>query len=242
MITECQCTRAQRPPAVLACTPIARASKVRTTLPVPMTTLQVTNNAASANSMTEQRDLLCRKLTRRADLLHLRSPKPPPPSTPVRHFLSHARPHLLTRHLSMYDVLILGGGPAGLQATLSVSRHFRTVALIYADPASLPFRNAAASHMHNVLGNDHTPAEDYRRAARAQLVGRYSETLRIFDQSRITAASKVDKSHEGLPTAFQVQDEHGQTWLGRKLILATGCQDEMPEAISGFKEAWGKAM
>ena len=57
----------------------------------------------------------------------------------------------------IYDVLIIGGGPAGLSIASSLARQVYTALII----DSQSYRNAVAKHMHNVAGFDHVdPAED----------------------------------------------------------------------------------
>ena len=60
-----------------------------------------------------------------------------------------------------YDVLIIGGGPAGLSAALALGRARRAVLLVDGGPR----RNAAATHVHNFLTRDGTPPAELRAAA-----------------------------------------------------------------------------
>ena len=59
------------------------------------------------------------------------------------------------------DVAIVGGGPAGLQAALTLGRIHRTAVVL--DDGT--YRNATVTHMHNVLTNDGTPPADFRATA-----------------------------------------------------------------------------
>ncbi|PVI02017.1 FAD/NAD(P)-binding domain-containing protein [Periconia macrospinosa] len=131
---------------------------------------------------------------------------------------------------SIFDVLIIGGGPAGLASALTVART-RTTALVF---DSKNYRNAGVTHMHTVPTRDHFPPSEFRSIAREQIESRY-ETV-WFENKTITHAAKKtigESKYEG----FEVKDSDGATYQGKKLILATGSTDVFPE-IEGYKENW----
>jgi thioredoxin reductase len=57
----------------------------------------------------------------------------------------------------------------------------------------------------------------------------------------ITFANTAARSVREVDACFEVEDVAGRTWKGRKVILATGSQDVLPD-IPGYKEAWGRSM
>ena len=63
------------------------------------------------------------------------------------------------------DVAVIGGGPAGLQAALTIGRVHRR-AVLFDDGR---YRNATVAHMHNVVSHDGTPPAQFRATARAEL-------------------------------------------------------------------------
>ncbi|KAH8822712.1 hypothetical protein DL96DRAFT_1618889 [Flagelloscypha sp. PMI_526] len=129
-----------------------------------------------------------------------------------------------------FDLLIIGGGPAGLAAALAASRQRHPVALF----DSGVYRNALTSHMHNVPTWDHKDPAEYRAACRKELTERYSTTL--FVERAIVELSK----DSGL---FQAKDDKGDVWEGQKVIIATGVKDIMPEAeLPGYTQCWGKGV
>src|SRR5918992_3912052 len=65
----------------------------------------------------------------------------------------------------MYDAIIVGGGPAGLAAALTLGRSHRRVLLLDAGQG----RNAPAAAVHNFLAQDGTPPDELRRLGREQL-------------------------------------------------------------------------
>jgi thioredoxin reductase len=65
----------------------------------------------------------------------------------------------------MDDAIIVGGGPAGLAAALTLGRGRRRVLLLDAGEG----RNAPADAVHNLLAHDGTPPEELRRIGREQL-------------------------------------------------------------------------
>jgi thioredoxin reductase len=127
------------------------------------------------------------------------------------------------------DVLILGGGPAGLSAAASLSRLM--VPTIIFDSGR--YRNAPATHMHNVVGFDHVDPSHFRAISRQQLTDRY-KTNTFVDRAVITMTKTEDGS-------FETTDEDGQLYKAKKVILATGVRDILPE-IDGFVSAWGHAI
>src|SRR5512139_2449201 len=79
-----------------------------------------------------------------------------------------------------YDAIVIGGGPAGLQATLTLARVHRRVLML----DSGRYRNDPATHMHNVVTHDGTPPAAFRAAARAGLAAYDTVTLR---EERVTS-------------------------------------------------------
>jgi thioredoxin reductase/protein-L-isoaspartate O-methyltransferase len=122
-----------------------------------------------------------------------------------------------------YDVVVIGGGAAGLSGALALGRARRSVAVV---DEGTP-RNAPAHEMHNYLGRDGTPPGDLLAAGRAEVAG-YGVTL-VSDTVTATGGSAG---------AFSVELAGGRVLRARRLLVTTGLTDELPE-IPGVRELWG---
>lgn len=130
----------------------------------------------------------------------------------------------------LYDCLIIGAGPAGLATATSLARLQHTSLVL----DSGVYRNALAKHMHNVLGWDHRDPADYRAQARQDIIRRYGHIVTLHTAT-IQQVRKVESG------GFEAVDESGNIYTGRKLCLATGVRDIMPD-IPGYTECWTKGM
>ncbi|SDY56405.1 Thioredoxin reductase [Modestobacter sp. DSM 44400] len=125
---------------------------------------------------------------------------------------------------TQHDVVVVGGGAAGLSGALALSRARRSVLVVDAgDP-----RNAPAGHVHNYLAREGTPPADLLAAGRAEVTG-YGGTIQA---GRVTAAKRVDDD------GFAVSLADGRTVRARRLLVTTGLVDELP-AVPGLAELWG---
>ena len=127
----------------------------------------------------------------------------------------------------MYDVIIVGAGPAGLSAALILGRCRRRVLVLdHGRP-----RNAAAYEIHGFLTRDCIPPSDLRRFGREQLA-KY-ETVELRD-AEVSAVSGED----GVFTATLAS---GERVMSRMLLLATGMVDDLPE-VPGMREFYGHSV
>ncbi|KAL3462547.1 hypothetical protein BJX64DRAFT_299478 [Aspergillus heterothallicus] len=131
-----------------------------------------------------------------------------------------------------FDVIVVGGGPAGLSALSGLSRVRRTAALF----DSHQYRNDPTREMHDVIGNDGTPPAVFRAAARAQIS---NYTTASFIDTTITEITPVDNSN--YTTFFRATDNTGAEYTARKVVLATGLIDVLP-STPGLVEGFGKGI
>jgi thioredoxin reductase len=124
------------------------------------------------------------------------------------------------------DVVVVGGGPAGLSAALVLGRACKKVLLCDAGPR----RNAKAEHIHGFVTRDGTPPAEFRGIAREQL-GPYDVAIR---EERVTAIAPGDGG-------FRVTLEGGSNVRAQRIVLAMGVIDE-PLDIPGMREAWGHSV
>lgn len=125
-----------------------------------------------------------------------------------------------------WDVVIAGGGPAGLSAALMLGRSRRRVLVV---DAGSP-RNRFASHMHGVLGQEGVSPGELIARGRSEAAGYGVE----FQQTWIERVA-----HESEGVAVEVAD--GEVLSARALVVATGLSDELPE-IPGLAERWGSSV
>ncbi|HKE74167.1 MAG TPA: NAD(P)/FAD-dependent oxidoreductase [Acidimicrobiales bacterium] len=124
----------------------------------------------------------------------------------------------------IYDVAIVGGGPAGLSAALILGRSRRSVVVV---DAGQP-RNAPAAAVHGFLTRDGTPPRDLLAAARAE-VAAYG--VRLVD-GEVAGAAAGDGGF-----ALTLAGGGGRL-AARRLLVAGGLVDELPD-IPGVRELWG---
>ncbi len=125
-----------------------------------------------------------------------------------------------------YDVVVIGGGAAGLSGAVALARSRRSVLVV---DAGQP-RNAPASGVHNYLGREGTPPAELLRLGRAEVEG-YGGTVR---PGRVDRVQRADARH-----AFTVALDDGTSVRARRLLVATGLVDELPD-LPGIAERWGR--
>ena len=130
------------------------------------------------------------------------------------------------------DVLVVGAGPAGLTAALSVARQRSKCVVL--DGGS--YRNDATDYMHLISGFDHVLPSDFRAAGRSHMTSYYGDYVSVV--SDVTVTETRQRDNDGL---FEAIASNGQTYVGRKLILASGVEDRFPD-IEGYADCWGKSM
>jgi thioredoxin reductase len=123
----------------------------------------------------------------------------------------------------MRDVIVVGGGAAGLSGAVTLARARRSV-LVVDDGTP---RNAPADGVHGLLGQEGVSPLELLARGRSELAG-YGGSVRT---GRVLAASR-----EG--DGFVVTLDDGTTERARRLLVATGLVDDLP-AIPGLRERWG---
>ena len=126
-----------------------------------------------------------------------------------------------------YDAIVIGGSYSGMAAALQLLRARRRVLVIDAGRR----RNRAATHAHGFLGQDGIDPAVIVSSARAQLEA-YS-TLTWIDGQVVDASGEQD--------AFAVTTHDGDVHQARRLLLATGVSDALPD-VAGLAERWGTSV
>lgn len=129
--------------------------------------------------------------------------------------------------MELYDCIIIGGGPAGLNAAVVLGRCRRKV-LVF-DTGQ--HRNRYSHGMHNYLTRDDILPADFLSLC-------YTELEKYSVQRLNKKIVKALRNEHGI---FSVKDEHGTEYCARKLLVATGLSDTVPQ-IEGFRECYGKSV
>jgi thioredoxin reductase len=125
-----------------------------------------------------------------------------------------------------YDVVVIGGGAAGLSGALALARARRSVLVV---DAGAP-RNAPAGHVHNYLAREGTPPGELLAIGRAEVTG-YGAEIRT---ESVTAVRARDGGGFEVRLGAEVVE-------ARRLLVATGLVDELPP-VPGLAERWGRTV
>jgi thioredoxin reductase len=129
--------------------------------------------------------------------------------------------------MDLFDCIIVGGGPAGLNAAVVLGRCQRKVLLF--DTAE--YRNRYSHGMHNYLTQDDIDPAEFIRISQREMF-KYQVEL---------ANKKVVNARKNIEGVFVVKDEEGTVYHTKKLLIATGLADPLPD-VEGFKEMYGKSV
>jgi thioredoxin reductase len=127
-----------------------------------------------------------------------------------------------------YDVVVIGGGAAGLNGALMLARARRSVAVIDAGEP----RNAPAEGVHGLLGREGMPPSELLERGRAE-VRQYGGHVVA---GTVAAAKRSDQNSSD--PGFTVALEDGREVRARRLLVTTGLKDRLPD-IPGLAERWG---
>ncbi len=127
----------------------------------------------------------------------------------------------------LHDCIIVGGGPAGLSAALVLGRSRRRVLLL---DTNRP-RNAGDDEIRGFITQEGTSPASFRAQARSELAAYPGVTLRDREAMDV-------RREAGL---FVVTTKSDEEYRGRKLLLATGLDHDLPQA-PGFVELFGRSV
>ncbi len=125
------------------------------------------------------------------------------------------------------DVIVVGGSYAGMAAALQLLRARRKVMIIDAGQR----RNRFASHSHGFVGQDGVDPAEIAASARTQLEA----------YPTLTWVDGLAQGARGTRDAFTVTTADGAGHEGRRLLLATGVSDDLPD-VPGLAERWGQSV
>jgi len=124
----------------------------------------------------------------------------------------------------IYDVVVIGGGAAGLSAAVTLCRSLRSVLVIDAGEP----RNGRSSGVHGFLSREGLPPEELLAAGRAEVRVHGGEILR---------GRAVSAREEGGVLVTELQNR--QSFRSRRLLICSGFEDELPK-VPGVRERWGQ--
>lgn len=131
--------------------------------------------------------------------------------------------------MNQYDIAVIGGGPAGLQATLVLARTRKKIIVF---DAPQPPRNGASHGVHNFLGIDGMRPYEIRDLAWEQInVYQSAELCR----EQVVSVTKSDDN------CFEVTGNQGTTIRAKHVILASGYRDVFPD-VAGFTDCWANTI
>lgn len=122
-----------------------------------------------------------------------------------------------------FEVIIIGGGSAGLAASVALARSLRSVLVIDNEQP----RNAPASHAHNLLGQEGSNPLELLQRGRKEVQG-YG--VKIISGTADTLTGTIDDG-------FRVSVD-GREYTCERVVLATGLKDHLPQ-VQGLDRAWG---
>jgi thioredoxin reductase len=126
-----------------------------------------------------------------------------------------------------FDAIVVGGSYAGLSAALQLARARRRVLVVDASRR----RNRFAGNSHGFLGRDGQPAADIAAIGRRDVAA--YPNVHWHDGAALDARAEGD--------GFLVELEGAPAAHGRRLVLATGVRDELPQ-VPGLAERWGRSV
>lgn len=125
------------------------------------------------------------------------------------------------------DCAVIGGGPAGLNASLVLGRA-RLKTILFDDNKP---RNKVTAESHGFITRDGINPKELKRIAQEEL-DRYPD-VRI-EKQRVQRINKAN-------TLFKVETENGEIYTAKKIILATGFKENLPD-IPRVEEFYGKSL
>ncbi|SMO60105.1 Thioredoxin reductase [Chryseobacterium rhizoplanae] len=123
-----------------------------------------------------------------------------------------------------FDIIIIGGSYSGLSAGMSLGRSLRNVLIIDNGKPC----NRQTPHSHNFVTHDGKTPSEIAKLAKED-VEKYN-TVRFYNGTVVKTVKTID--------GFEIETSSGEKFQAKKLILASGVKDKMPD-IPGFAECWG---
>lgn len=129
--------------------------------------------------------------------------------------------------MNLFDVIIIGGGPAGLNAAVVLGRCNRKVLLF--DHGKQ--RNRYSHGMHNFLTRDDISPAEFLKISHKELK-KYAVKIKRIE---------IKHAKKNVDEIFVVKDCNENVYQSKKLILATGLTDRLPE-VKGINKFYGKSI
>ncbi|MCU1567840.1 MAG: thioredoxin reductase [Pseudarthrobacter sp.] len=124
----------------------------------------------------------------------------------------------------LFDVAVIGGGPAGLSAGVALARALRSVVVIDAGGQ----RNLRAEGVHGFLTREGMSPQQFLAAGRAELEAYGGTPVSGFVRSAVRDCGN-----------FALSLDNGSTCTARRLLITSGSEDELPD-LPGLRERWGR--